>query len=85
MPASQIDLSRDLMTAEVRRCAKESLWQSPELALVLNLAACGQFLQPLTMLQQLSEFSAIRKDLLVTEEIAESSDLRATPFEFESE
>jgi hypothetical protein len=25
----------------------------------------------------------IRKDLLVTEEIAESSDLRATPFEFE--
>ena len=27
----------------------------------------------------------IRKDLLVTEEIAESSDLRATPFEFESE
>jgi hypothetical protein len=27
----------------------------------------------------------IRKDLLVTEEIAESSDLRPTPFEFESE
>jgi hypothetical protein len=27
----------------------------------------------------------IRKDLLVTEEIAESSDLRATPFEFELE
>jgi len=27
----------------------------------------------------------IRKDLLVTEEIVESSDLRATPFEFESE
>ena len=27
----------------------------------------------------------IRKDVLVTEEIAESSDLRATPFEFESE
>src|SRR5580700_3649874 len=27
----------------------------------------------------------IRKDLLVTEEIAESSDLRATPFEFESD
>jgi hypothetical protein len=26
----------------------------------------------------------IRKDLLVREEIAESSDLRATPFEFES-
>jgi len=25
----------------------------------------------------------IRTDLLVTEEIAESSDLRATPFEFE--
>jgi hypothetical protein len=27
----------------------------------------------------------IRKDLLVTEEIAESSDLGATPLEFESE
>jgi hypothetical protein len=27
----------------------------------------------------------IRTDLLVTEEIAESSDLWATPFEFESE
>jgi hypothetical protein len=27
----------------------------------------------------------IRTDLLVTEEIAESSDLGATPFEFESE
>jgi hypothetical protein len=27
----------------------------------------------------------IRKGLLVTEEIAESSDLRATPFEFESD
>jgi hypothetical protein len=29
--------------------------------------------------------TGIRKDLLVTEEIAESSDLRATPFEFEVE
>jgi hypothetical protein len=29
--------------------------------------------------------NGIRKDLLVTEEIAESSDLRATPFEFELE